>query len=58
MNLAEFERVLNQQRAAEDDRKWFPKWYARFEEYLGERQKDVASVSRELLVEFSRTLLK
>ncbi|MEQ9408198.1 MAG: hypothetical protein RIK87_10755 [Fuerstiella sp.] len=58
MSLVEFEQLLARDKVSRQDRTWFPKWYARFEEFLRETGRTGEQVHRGVVIEFSQTLLR
>jgi hypothetical protein len=57
MSGRSFAHVLAVSEFSAQDRHWFPKWYARFEDFLRETRQTADSVDRQTVIEFSRTLL-
>ena len=57
MSLITFRRRLHESTYGENDRKWFPRWLARYVEGKTQTNK-VLPVTKPLIVEFSKSLLK
>ncbi|MCA9065531.1 MAG: phage integrase N-terminal SAM-like domain-containing protein, partial [Planctomycetaceae bacterium] len=56
MSVREFARVVRAGEFGEKDRQWFPAWLRRYAEFVGVDENTRIQLTRELAIEFSRTL--
>ena len=58
MKTGLFVAALTDADSGKNDLTWFPRWYARFHEFLQEQQILAREVNREVVVAFCRTLVQ
>ena len=58
MSTGEFRRAVSQSWLHKGDKEWFPKWFEQYARFVNCRQSATVRVERELVIEFSRSLLK
>ena len=56
MSVREFARAVRAGEFGEKDRQWFPAWLRRYAEFVGVDEGTRIQLTRELAIEFSRTL--